>query len=120
MYEYGIKIKRVIDGDTVVVDVDLGFGTWLMDKHVRIYGVNTPEKNTPAGKAAQQYTITFMLEQNPETYRLTVKDHKADKYGRILGSITRLSYETIEATDLATKLLADGMGKPYFGVKKDV
>ena len=46
MYEYRVKIERVIDGDTVDVDIDLGFGVQLNDERVRIMGIDTPESRT--------------------------------------------------------------------------
>ena len=46
MYEYRCKVVKVIDGDTVDVDIDLGFGIWQMDEHVRIMGIDTPESRT--------------------------------------------------------------------------
>ena len=46
MYEYRAKIVKVIDGDTVDVDIDLGFGMWMMDARVRIMGIDTPESRT--------------------------------------------------------------------------
>ena len=46
MYEYKCKINRVIDGDTVDVDIDLGFGIWIKDERVRIVGIDTPESRT--------------------------------------------------------------------------
>ena len=46
MYEYRVKIVKVIDGDTVDVDIDLGFGVWMMDERVRIMGIDTPESRT--------------------------------------------------------------------------
>ena len=42
MYEYRCKVVRVIDGDTVDVDIDLGFGVWLHKERVRLYGIDTP------------------------------------------------------------------------------
>ena len=47
MWEYRAKVKRVIDGDTVDVDVDLGFGIWQNNERVRIMGIDTPESRTP-------------------------------------------------------------------------
>jgi len=117
MYEYEIKAKRVIDGDTIVVDVDLGFGVWLQDKHVRVYGVNTPEKNTQEGVKAKGYTTQFMSHDSSK-FTITVLDHKSDKYGRILGSIKRK--DVTSSIDLAESLIANQEGKPYFGGKKDV
>jgi micrococcal nuclease len=43
MYDYRAKIVKVVDGDTVDVDIDLGFGVWLQDERVRLVGVDTPE-----------------------------------------------------------------------------
>ena len=46
MYEYKVKIIKIIDGDTVDVDIDLGFGVWLRNERVRLYGIDTPESRT--------------------------------------------------------------------------
>ena len=46
MYEYKAKLLKVIDGDTVDVDIDLGFGVWLRNERVRIMGIDTPESRT--------------------------------------------------------------------------
>lgn len=46
MYQYKCKIIKVVDGDTVDVDIDLGFGVWLKDERVRIMGIDTPESRT--------------------------------------------------------------------------
>ena len=46
MYEYRATIVKVVDGDTVDVDIDLGFGIVLKDERVRIMGIDTPESRT--------------------------------------------------------------------------
>ena len=46
MYEYKCKVNKVIDGDTVDVDIDLGFGVVLTDERVRVMGIDTPESRT--------------------------------------------------------------------------
>ncbi|SVE26486.1 uncharacterized protein METZ01_LOCUS479340, partial [marine metagenome] len=46
MYEYNCKILRVVDGDTVDVDIDLGFGIWHHKERIRIYGLDAPESRT--------------------------------------------------------------------------
>jgi len=88
MYEYGIRFKRCIDGDTFVCDIDLGFGLWLVDQHCRLYGIDTPEKNTDAGKAARAVAFDwFASRQNTaEQFSITVLQ-KADKYGRRLVTV---------------------------------
>lgn len=46
MYEYRCTLRRVIDGDTIDVDIDLGFKVWLQKERVRLFGINTPESRT--------------------------------------------------------------------------
>ena len=46
MYEYKCNVVKVVDGDTVDVDIDLGFGVWLKDERVRMMGIDTPESRT--------------------------------------------------------------------------
>ena len=46
MYEYKTKVVKIVDGDTVDVDIDLGFGIWLYNERVRIMGIDTPESRT--------------------------------------------------------------------------
>jgi endonuclease YncB( thermonuclease family) len=117
MYEYGINIKRVIDGDTIVADIDLGFGTWLSDKHIRLHGVNAPEKNTPEGVFAKKFTESW-LTHDTAVYILSVIEHKSDKYGRILGNV----YMQVGVTtkSLSEELIKSGNGTEYFGGKKNV
>ena len=46
MFEYKCKMVKVVDGDTVDVDIDLGFGVWLRKQRIRLYGIDTPESRT--------------------------------------------------------------------------
>ena len=46
MYRYRCKVLRVVDGDTIDVDIDLGFGVWMHRERVRIMGIDTPESRT--------------------------------------------------------------------------
>jgi len=46
MYEYRCKVVKIIDGDTVDVDIDLGFGVWMHKERVRLFGIDTPESRT--------------------------------------------------------------------------
>ena len=46
MYEYKCKMVKVVDGDTVDVDIDLGFGVWMQKQRIRLYGIDTPESRT--------------------------------------------------------------------------
>ena len=88
MYEYRVKILRVVDGDTVDVDIDLGFGVWMHKERVRLYGIDTPESRTrdleekKYGKAAKAFLEAKLKEGTP--LLRTFKDG-VGKYGRILG-----------------------------------
>ena len=67
MYEYRCKVVKIIDGDTVDVDIDLGFGVWLKKERIRMFGIDTPESRTrdleekKYGNAANEF-ITGMLD----------------------------------------------------------
>ena len=90
MYEYRCKLVKVVDGDTVDVDIDLGFGVWLQNQRIRLYGIDAPESRTSDkvekiyGLAAKDYLVKWT---NAGGLKLrTFKDDKG-KYGRILGQI---------------------------------
>ena len=89
MYEYKCKILRVVDGDTVDVDIDLGFGMWMHKERIRLYGIDTPESRTRDleekryGNIAKEVVKSHMPVGSTQTL-ITEKD-KSGKYGRILG-----------------------------------
>ena len=93
MYEYRCKVVKVIDGDTVDVDIDLGFGVWLHKERVRLYGIDTPESRTrdleekKYGLAAKEF-LTKMLDDEGGIILKTHKDAEG-KFGRILGELRR-------------------------------
>ena len=90
MYEYRIKVVKVVDGDTVDVDIDLGFGVWLKKERVRLYGIDTPESRTrdkeekKFGLMAKEYLKASLKKGTP--ILKTRKDGKG-KFGRILGEL---------------------------------
>ena len=91
MYEYRCEVVRIIDGDTIRVDVDLGFGIWSRNETVRLYGIDTPESRTrdleekKYGLAAKQF-LTNMLN---DSGGIKLKSHGKGKFGRILGELWR-------------------------------
>ncbi len=93
MYEYRVEIDRVVDGDTVDVNIDLGFGTWLRKERIRLYGIDTPESRTrdlvekKYGLMAKDFLVE-MLSHDGGIILRTKKDDKG-KYGRILGELWR-------------------------------
>ena len=43
MYQYNANIRKVVDGDTIEIDIDLGLSTWVHSERIRLYGIDTPE-----------------------------------------------------------------------------
>ena len=92
MFEYKCKLIKVIDGDTIDIDIDLGFGVWLRNQRIRMFGIDTPESRTrdleekKYGLAAKAF-LTGMLDDSD----LILKTHKDErgKFGRILGEVWR-------------------------------
>ena len=93
MYEYRCKVVKIIYGDTVDVDIDLGFGVWLKKERIRLYGIDTPESRTrdleekKYGLAAKEF-LTKMLDDEGGIILKTHKDAEG-KFGRILGELWR-------------------------------
>ena len=92
MYEYRVNIIKVIDGDTVDVDIDLGFGVWIKDERVRIMGIDTPESRT-SDKVEKKFGLAAkkrLKELLGPTAILATQVNKdgedmKGKFGRILG-----------------------------------
>jgi micrococcal nuclease len=92
MYEYRVEIKRVVDGDTVDVDIDLGFGIWMKNERIRLFGIDTPESRT-RDKEEKKYGLAakMFLENMLDDTKIIMKTNKdaEGKFGRILGSFWR-------------------------------
>ena len=126
MYEYRATIVKVVDGDTVDVDIDLGFGIVLSDERVRIMGIDTPESRTRdkvekkfglAAKARLKQllgkTCTLKTQINKDG-----EDMKG-KFGRILGDFT-LYYAPLSSPMAVSQILIfEGHAVAYFGGSKD-
>lgn len=89
MYEYNAKVIRVVDGDTLWIDVDLG-----CDVHtkltVRLYEVNAAEHNTPEGQAATEYVKNWIGNHNHPGngyVRISTFKDRKEKYGRYLADV---------------------------------
>jgi micrococcal nuclease len=84
MYEYKARLIKVVDGDTIDIEIDLGLHIFH-EVRCRLFGLNAPERYTPAGPAATEW-LTVQLVQHPTFMIRTYKD-KTEKYGRYLVSI---------------------------------
>jgi len=121
MYEYRCKVLKVVDGDTVDVDIDLGFGVWLHDERVRIMGIDTPESRTSDnveklfGLAAKARLKELL---GKETILKTQVNKDGEdmkgKFGRILGDF--VSEDGRMVTEV---MIEEGHCVPYFGGSKE-
>lgn len=88
MFEYRCIIRRVVDGDTVDVDIDLGFGVWLHNQRVRLLGIDAPETRTLdlEEKEAGLDSKAYVEARLPiDSVQILVSKEFKGKYGRILG-----------------------------------
>ena len=123
--EYDVTVIKVVDGDTVDVDIDLGFGVCLKDERVRIMGIDTPESRTSDrvedlfGEAAKARLKELMKHGGK---LITTEDkHGEDmkgKFGRILGDfyVERYEGKRERVTDI---LVEEGHAVAYFGGSKE-
>jgi micrococcal nuclease len=106
LYEYRCRVLRVVDADTLHVQVSLGLDAY-QNLTLRLHGLDAPERGTPAGTAATEYVVAWIAEYADLDGWLplaTVKDRR-EKYGRYLGVLGTLNDD----------LLAAGHAKPYGG-----
>jgi micrococcal nuclease len=74
-----VRLVKVVDGDTVRLDVDLGFNTWRLNEPYRLARVNAPEMGTNEGWHVKMALITKLTDAV-----LNIMTHGKDKYGRWL------------------------------------
>ena len=123
MYEYRCKILRVVDGDTVDIDIDLGFGVWIHKDRVRLYGIDTPESRTKDleekkyGLIAKEQIKSFMPVGSMQTL-VTVKD-KTGKFGRILGKFLIHDKKTDTQMTINDWMIREHHAVEYFGQSKE-
>ena len=113
MYTYKIKLDRVIDGDTIDANIDLGFNVSIK-KRIRFVGINTPESRTrdleekARGLAAKDRLKVILEGAN----RIELCSYGVGKYGRCLGTLL------INDVDINKQLINEGHAKEYFGGKR--
>ena len=123
MHEYNCTIRRVVDGDTVDVDIDLGFDMWIHNERVRLFGIDTPESRTrdleekKAGLFAKDVVLHYLPEGSKQVLR-THKD-KVGKYGRVLGEFVIYDSLADRQTTINQFMIDHKIGVEYSGKSKD-
>jgi micrococcal nuclease len=118
MYEYNCIIKRVVDGDTVDIDIDCGFELWLQNQRVRLSGIDAPETRTrDLEEKAQGYKTKEFVERTlpigSNQTLICTQYNSSGKYGRIIGTFKVYQPQSDSWSDLSTVLLTEGLAKPY-------
>ena len=122
MYNYRINIIKVVDGDTVDAEIDLGFDI-KVKKRIRFLGINTPESSTrdleekAKGLAAKDRVKALLGGCN----NITLNSHGVGKFGRCLGEIyidMVDGQEKLTMVSLNELLINEGHAVEYRGGKK--
>ena len=109
MYVYAAKLIRIVDADTWILDVSLGFNIWARGQRIRASGLDAPELHTEAGKRARAWVGEWFARHAPDCV-VTVRTQKdgADMYGRLLGTISAADGAVLNAD-----MLTAGHAVPY-------
>ena len=106
-YVYKALVVSIFDGDTITVNIDLGFDVWLKEQKIRLHGINTPEVRgvqKEQGLKSRDRLIELIL--NKEVVIETIKDKK-EKYGRWLGKVY------LNSEPINEKLVQEGLAQKY-------
>ena len=103
-------VKRVLDGDTVDVLINLGFGIFI-EKRVRMYGINAPETRTKDKKEKAKDRLNQLIKE--ANNQVILKYYGSGKFGRTLCDLY------IGRTNINKKLISEGHGKSYHGGKRN-
>ena len=131
MYKYKVHVTRIVDGDTVDVDIDLGFGMIYKKQRVRMMGIDTPESRTRDLEekfyGLQSKAFLKNLLTGSKRYRdIYLVSHDKGKFGRILGEIFIADPYTLEeglmnnaAGNVNQMMIDNHHAVPYLGQSKD-
>ena len=120
-FEYHAKVNKVIDGDTINVDLDLGFNVVLSNQSVRLLGIDTPESRTSDkteklfGTLSKNKVKEFIDKCEGQIILQTVLSDSEEKFGRLLGKIINPKDNTV----LNDWLISNRYAVAYNGENKD-
>lgn len=130
MYKYKVHVTRIVDGDTVDVDIDLGFGMIYKKQRVRLMGIDTPESRTRDleekfyGLQSKAF-LKSILKSRDEYREVYLISHDKGKFGRILGElivenmIATEGVSTNAAGNVNQMMIDNHHAVPYLGQSKD-
>ena len=121
MYQYACRINKVLDGDTVNIDLDLGFNIILANQHVRMTGIDTPESRTsnkeekPRGLLSKKKLSEQLPVGSWQKITTSRPDNNDDKFGRILGE-----FILEDGTNVNQWLIKNNYAVAYQGENKEL
>ena len=117
---YDIVLNRIIDGDSMDIDIHLGFDVVLQHKRLRLNGVDTPESRTSDaeekkyGLLAKQYVEQWCADKKIVLV-INEQGNATDKFGRILGDL-----QCEKGESLVTSIITHHHGVEYEGQSKTI
>ena len=122
MHEYNCTIRKVVDGDTIDVDIDLGFNTWINNERVRLFGIDTPESRTRdlEEKKFGLYAKSVVDKFLPVGSKQVLVTHldKVGKFGRTLGEFRIFDSGEDRQTTINEYMIRHSIGVAYSGQSK--
>ena len=117
-FYYGCTVRRVIDGDTIDVDADLGFDLSIKLR-LRFAGINTPESRTRnlREKALGKAATAFLKETLESADAVEFESHERGKFGRVLA--TPFIVKCGKRTDICKLMIREGHAREYSGGKRE-
>lgn len=123
MFQYEAQIKRVVDGDTLIVDIDLGFHVRI-EETVRLARINTPDVVGFNSKGIDDPAAKYIFSHCPPGSIVILGITRAEKYGRWLAEVWykpgAFKREDILQSPLVLndELVREGLALPYGGGRK--
>ena len=118
MYEYKATVKRIIDGDSLVLDIDLGFYMFMNETKIRLYGLDTPEMNSedPLLRLQAIMATRYLYDNLQVGEKVTIKTvlDKREKYGRLLATVF-----TKEGLNINEGLIQNKLAVPYHNLTRE-
>jgi len=114
MYEYKARLIRVIDGDTIDADIDLGFGVWVRQR-VKLYGINTPDSKSkdPEVRDKGIASRNKLIEILPREFVVQTILNKRGKFGRVLGNLF-VQVDEHHKQNINDTMVEEGVAIHYF------
>ena len=118
MYEYNAKLSKVIDGDTIDADIDLGFQTYIKQR-IKLYGVDTPQSRSKVTTEKEEgiKAKNKLIELLPRDFKVRTVLNKRGKFGRVLGHVYTVDPDGKEV-NINETMVKEGYATKYFTEKE--